>query len=1369
MAEEIVRDETASDSTNIRFSVPTDGVRDSIATSGIRDSYLSYSTGVPESVATDDDPTRPLEGNEKDAKKRNPAKWYKRKSFWTFCGITTIILTIILVPVIIFGVFPKVAQSSINKSQITYSRIIISDPITDSSFKISIQGSLSGGGSFDADASFIDPVQVYWDDTLLGELPLEPLKLRDGQANVTVDDTFTIKDAAKFAEFTTYQLTAETFTWNIQGKVKIKALGITKSGLTLNKNVVIQGGNGFTNTRITNISLPDNFNGANFSLKYSGTLYNPSPIGIHIGHTVFNIFFGGSFIGPAEVADLVMVPGNNSLEMTGFVNPSSSPTSFAGLALFIAKVAQGQELKVLAQGVSADTAGKTVSWVNNAVRSMSLTPTVSTAPFPLPPILKSNMNLLSESTTALHTDDSVSDYQLPFTARKRSLAQRDLSFTDVLAVIEKNLPPLNPTVADVIDALQKADIFKNGGSILDVLVSLANPLVQALIDGSKLSVKSSDIANITADSFTAHLVGSITGTGPLPATISFPSGVTVKFQNATLGQLLLPPVSTQPDVGATIDQDAQFKITDVEAFTQFSGFMLKSEQFTWDLSADDVVVEAFIFKFTPLKINKSITLRGFDGLKNVKIKKFAVLGPAKSGKPGVEVALVNAIPDVADIGIKMGAATFDILSSGVPIGTASASDLSLAAQSVATVSMSGEILGTDEDKALIGPMFSLFLAGKPIPMVVKGNTVSPPGSSGPVPWLEIPFKQLALDLVLQVPPSKLIDQVEVVLSAATLLTGKAEAKFTMTNPVGADFTIQTLDSEAFFLGQKIGVVHQDFSKTPIVVPGGETATSPEVEITIIFPTDLNVLLKMLSSGGNLKTDVTLQTGALVATLPATITYQQKDVPTKLTVDLDFLKSIKIKAVTPDQIDTIDNIISEFDSTKRSLAKRALTEQEIVSILQKPDIAKDLASINEAISSLQSLNLSPDEINTSGAGDLLKKLVQLFINNSTLSVSSSAISNIKAQSFVAHLNGAINGAGPIPADISFPSGVQVSFGDNKLGNLLLPKISVSNGGAKIDGDVDFKITDIEQFTKFSGAMLANKAFTWGLLAKDVVVSIPLIDITGLTLNKNITLKGFNGLKDIKPKGFKVTGPSKQGVGVALEIVNTINNPADIGIDLGSVTFEVVSNKIVFGDASSSGVKFSPQKPVDVKLAAEILQTTENAKFIGLLFSAFVAGKPIPITAVGKSVSPPGAGGPVPWLEVPFKQLALNETLQAPAANLVQHIDITMTSLTSGNVTFTVFNNIDTEISMLGFGSTSFYKGKKLATLSHNFTTPVVLAAQQNTTFPPITFTPEAGGEIPPIGQEFLTDVQSLNAIAVGKLITEVGYEQKNVPTLITTPK
>ncbi|CAG8474891.1 9702_t:CDS:2 [Paraglomus occultum] len=1348
MTEEIVRDSATSDSTNIRFSVPTDGVRDSIATSGIRDSYLSYSTGVPESVLSEDDHTKPLEPNEKHAKQKN-AKWYKRKTFWTFCGVSTIILTIILVPVIIFGIFPKIAQSSINKSQITYDQIIIGDPITDTDFKISISGSLSGGGNFDADASFPDPIQVYWEGALLGEVPMSSVKLRGGQADFTIDDTFTIKDAAKFSEFTIYTLTAETFTWNVQGKVKIKALGITKSGLTLNKDIVLPGGDGFSHTKITNITLPDHFDPSNFSLTYYGYLYNPSPIGIHIGHTVFNVFFGDSFIGPGEIDDLVLVPGNNTLVMTGYISPSGSPTSIAGLLLFVAKVAQGQRLTVLAQGVSAETAGKNITWIDTAVRSMSLTPIVSTAPFTLPPYFPSNMNpLLSESTAPLRTDDSVSDYQLPFTAKKRSLAQRDLSYTDVLSLIEKNLPAINATVADVVDALQKADIFKSGGSFLDILLALVKPFVQDIIDGSTIDVKSSSISDIKADSFTAHLVGSLSNTGPLPATISFPSGVTVKFQNTTLGKLLLPPIDVQPGAGATIEQDAKFTITDVDAFTQFAGFMLKSKEFTWDLSADDLNVQSFIFSFPGLQINKSITLKGFDGLKNVKIKKFSVLGPAKSGKPGVEVGLVNTIPNVADIGIDMGAATFVILSSKIPIGTASAAHLSLTPQKVATVPMSGELVGTDQDKALIGPMFSLFLAGKPIPMVVKGDTVRPSGVDGPVPWLENPFKQLALDLTLQVPPSKLIDQMEVVFSPSTVISGKAVAKITMTNPVGADFTIQAIDSEAFFLGEKIGEVHKDFGKNPIVVPGGATATTPDIEITIVIPSDIKVLIGLAQSGGNIETDVKLQTNALVATLPATITYQQEKVPTKMSFDLSFLNFIKLKAITPEDINTIDKIISEFVPKKRDLVKRDLTLEDIVSQLQKLDIVKDPAAIiNNVTSSLQGLNLPKSQLDTFAVGDVLKPIIQPIIDGSKLSVSSSQISHIKTKSFVTHLVGEISNAGSVPATISFPTGVTVSFEKKKLGKLLLPAVNVSDGVAKFDNDVDFKIADVEEFTKFSGAMLANKDFTWKLFAKDVVVNIPLIEIKGLTLDKEITVKGFDGLKDSKVKDLKVTGPSKQGAGVALTIVDTFKNHAEVGIELGDVTFDLVSNKLVFGDASASDVKFKPKKPSDISVAAEILQTAENEKFIGPLISAFLAGQPIAMTAKGKSASPPGTDQPVPWLEEPFKNLALDVKLNAPPAKLVQHVDITLTSQTTADVTFTVFNNVDTDVAIAAINSTSSFQGKPLTTLIHEFDPPVVLAAQKNTTFPPVSFTLPTEGPKLPIGQEFLTDVQSLNQIVI----------------------
>jgi hypothetical protein len=238
MEEKIAGD---SESSNLRLSVPTDGVRDSVATSGIRDSYLSYSTGVPDSLVSEDDDVKPLDKAAAQQRDANTQKWYQRRKFWAVCGIANIILTVIMVPVIIFGIFPKVAQNAINKSQLTYNSVFLQDPITEDSFHLTIKGDLINAGSFDAETSFPGPVQVYWNGALLGEVSLSPVKITGGKGQISVDDTFTIKDPAKFAEFAAYQMTGNSFAWSIQGKVKVKAMGITKSGLLFEKTITLPG------------------------------------------------------------------------------------------------------------------------------------------------------------------------------------------------------------------------------------------------------------------------------------------------------------------------------------------------------------------------------------------------------------------------------------------------------------------------------------------------------------------------------------------------------------------------------------------------------------------------------------------------------------------------------------------------------------------------------------------------------------------------------------------------------------------------------------------------------------------------------------------------------------------------------------------------------------------------------------------------------------------------------------------------------------------------------------------------------------------------------------------------------------------------
>lgn len=48
----------------------------------------------------------------------------------------------------------------------------------------------------------------------------------------------------------------------------------------------------------------------------------------------------------------------------------------------------------------------------------------------------------------------------------------------------------------------------------------------------------------------------------------------------------------------------------------------------------------------------------------------------------------------------------------------------------------------------IGKLFSEFLAGRNTTLETRGDSVTPPGASGPVTWLSTAFKTLSLSVVL---------------------------------------------------------------------------------------------------------------------------------------------------------------------------------------------------------------------------------------------------------------------------------------------------------------------------------------------------------------------------------------------------------------------------------------------------------------------------------------------------------------------------------------------------------------------------------------------------------------------------------------------
>ncbi|KAJ3202343.1 hypothetical protein HDU67_000616, partial [Dinochytrium kinnereticum] len=258
-------------------------------------------------------------GNEK------PQFWTRRRKISAFvCGVVSLVLLAIMVPVLLFVVMPKIAQDSINHSTLTFTQVNITD-ITDASYTLSSKGRVENAGSFDADISFDGPVNVYWTnrpnsnpDLLIGTMSLPGFSVAGAapkSGNVEIPGaTFKVESVDSMSLFSKYLISEGTFSWRLKGKAAAKALGITIKGLSLDKVVSL---NGLKNVTITSFDLPTSDPTKGITIATTTLLQNPSPITIQLGNLTFDSYVLSSKIGVLSAADVTLTPGPNSLSLNG--------------------------------------------------------------------------------------------------------------------------------------------------------------------------------------------------------------------------------------------------------------------------------------------------------------------------------------------------------------------------------------------------------------------------------------------------------------------------------------------------------------------------------------------------------------------------------------------------------------------------------------------------------------------------------------------------------------------------------------------------------------------------------------------------------------------------------------------------------------------------------------------------------------------------------------------------------------------------------------------------------------------------------------------------------------------------------------------
>ncbi|KAF8977331.1 hypothetical protein BGZ46_007471 [Entomortierella lignicola] len=311
--------------------------------------------------------------------------FYKRRKYWIFCAIMTVILVAIIVPIALFVVLPKIAQIIINGSNMSFKTIQITNP-TNSSLTMSMDGTLGNTGPFSATIKFPEPIEVYYNNALLGSMSLPDTKASGGHGALSVPAaTFNIGDTSSFGNFTVDMMNNEKFTWVLKSKVTIVALGRTVPNLNLNKNLELLGMNGFPNVQILKFDLPsDASNGQGINMVIDTAMNNPSPIGVTLGTIVLDISYNGTTLGQVQATSANLAGNSQSvLNLTGVMVPQTTPQDLATVSSLFSSYIGGLTSETTARGVSVLPDGTNeVGWLSYGLKSMVLKVSLK-APAPL--------------------------------------------------------------------------------------------------------------------------------------------------------------------------------------------------------------------------------------------------------------------------------------------------------------------------------------------------------------------------------------------------------------------------------------------------------------------------------------------------------------------------------------------------------------------------------------------------------------------------------------------------------------------------------------------------------------------------------------------------------------------------------------------------------------------------------------------------------------------------------------------------------------------------------------------------------------------------------------------------------------------------
>ncbi|ORX81255.1 hypothetical protein K493DRAFT_342419 [Basidiobolus meristosporus CBS 931.73] len=277
------------------------------------------------------------------------------------------------------------------------------------------------------------------------------------------------------------------------------------------------------------------------------------------------------------------------------------------------------------------------------------------------------------------------------------------------------------------------------------------------------------------------------------------------------------------------------------------------------------------------------------------------------------------------------------------------------------------------------------------------------------------------------------------------------------------------------------------------------------------------------------------------------------------------------------------------------------------------------------------------------------VAQRALNHSKIVFLSTNITQPKPDSFMMEVSAILENVGRIPAT-SQPTSVDIYYKEQHIGRADMPGMLISSDSGPFEIATKFVALDRTALGVFAADMVALPKITWTMKGNVDVVAKGL-HVRGLKLDKEVTLEGLNGAKNITLNSFDLPGNDPTG-GIHLEASSTLFNPSNISLEVGVMRMGIFYQGVKMANVTAEDVRLYPGENT-LNLSGSMLPLDKKASAVASkFFSRYLSGEESIITVGGLENS-----SPIPWLDRAFQSLRVDVPFRAPVApDLIEGLDV-----------------------------------------------------------------------------------------------------------------